>query len=87
MKLIAEPLIPDERVSLPTRERELKPRDAPARLAQRESLPTRERELKLQSCTQTEIAQRSLPTRERELKLVGGLRPATAAGVAPYTGA
>ena len=55
-------------VSLPTRERELKPDEAGGPTGRKLSLPTRERELKL--CLEVDEvgALKSLPTRERELK-------------------
>ena len=54
--------------SLPTRERELKPRLLGVRNAHAVSLPTRERELKLKDGEKARHAIESLPTRERELK-------------------
>ena len=74
-------------VSLPTRERELKPALLETARRDAESLPTRERELKPPRCRRGRRGSRSLPTRERELKHRDGIGGHWRGAVAPYTGA
>ena len=73
--------------SLPTRERELKPRWRSRWSHRWWSLPTRERELKLDDPAVVGMEFESLPTRERELKRAEALVPIHTSPVAPYTGA
>ena len=57
-------------MSLPSRERELKPSTIASTPKILASLPSRERELKQAGGNQMAEGQRSLPSRERELKRV-----------------
>ena len=74
-------------VSLPTRERELKPDPVEEVRKHWRSLPTRERELKLNLLEAALVDFLSLPTRERELKPPRCIQHPQDAPVAPYTGA
>ena len=57
-----------DKVSLPSRERELKHRRAETTGCKNLSLPSRERELKLSRAARRKKVLPSLPSRERELK-------------------
>ena len=74
-------------MSLPTRERELKPLAITNATILSPSLPTRERELKLFEKVVVGIVCASLPTRERELKPACHVVRVARLQVAPHAGA
>ena len=74
-------------MSLPSRERGLKPEVAAALVNVETSLPSRERGLKHADITCIRLARMSLPSRERGLKHQPPPNPLRQCHVAPFTGA